>query len=124
MASRGVKWLSTTLVDRRTVRGSDQIPALETVKAIRDAGGEADANFSASVADFKAAEGMVEQAVDTFGRIDIVVNNAGNLRDVIFHKMTEDDWIQLSQFTLKVASTPRALRPRTFVNRSRVVLST
>ena len=35
---------------------------------------------------------MIEQAMDTFGAIDIVVNNAGNLRDVIFHKMTEDDW--------------------------------
>ena len=71
--------------------GADRAPALETVSAIRDAGGEAEANFD-SVADFAAAQGMVEQAVDCFGRIDIVVNNAGILRDAIFHKMTEEDW--------------------------------
>ena len=35
---------------------------------------------------------MVTRAVDTFGQIDIVVNNAGILRDVIFHKMTDEDW--------------------------------
>ena len=35
---------------------------------------------------------MVQRAVDTFGKIDVVVNNAGILRDVIFHKMTDEDW--------------------------------
>ena len=63
--------------------GEDRIPALETVAAIRDAGGEAEANFD-SVVDFVAAQRMVEQAVDRFGGIDIVVNNAGILRDAIF----------------------------------------
>lgn len=66
-------------------------PALETVKAIRDAGGEAEANFG-SVADRGAARAMIEQARDTWGRLDVVVNNAGILRDVIFHKMTFEDW--------------------------------
>ena len=45
-----------------------------------------------SVADFDAAGRIVQKAVDTFGRVDCVVNNAGILRDVIFHKMTFDDW--------------------------------
>ncbi len=66
-------------------------PAMEVVKAIRDAGGEAEANFG-SVADRKATEAMVEQALDVFGGLDVVVNNAGILRDVIFHKMTYEDW--------------------------------
>ena len=80
--------------------GEYQIPAMETVKAIRDLGGEAEANFN-SVADNKAAHGMIEQALDCFGRIDIVINNAGNLRDVIFHKMTEDDWDAVINVHLK-----------------------
>jgi NAD(P)-dependent dehydrogenase (short-subunit alcohol dehydrogenase family) len=64
---------------------------MEVVAAVRDAGSDAVANYD-SVADFAAAERMVAQAVEAFGRIDIVVNNAGILRDVIFHRMTEEDW--------------------------------
>jgi NADP-dependent 3-hydroxy acid dehydrogenase YdfG len=44
------------------------------------------------VSEAASAKAMVDRAVDTFGKIDIVVNNAGILRDVIFHKMTEQDW--------------------------------
>jgi len=71
--------------------GADATPAQETVAAIEAAGGRAAVNGD-SVADFAAAGRMVEQAVDTFGRIDGVVNVAGILRDVIFHKMSEADW--------------------------------
>ena len=92
--------------------GEDRIPALETVAAIRDAGGEAEANFD-SVVDFAAAQRMVEQAVDRFGGIDIVVNNAGILRDAIFHKMTEDDWDAVIGVHLKGSfNTSRAAAPR------------
>ena len=92
--------------------GEDRIPALETVAAIRDAGGEAEANFD-SVVDFAAAQRMVEQAVDRFGGIDIVINNAGILRDAIFHKMTEDDWDAVIGVHLKGSfNTSRAAAPR------------
>ena len=92
--------------------GEDRIPALETVAAIRDAGGEAEANFD-SVVDFAAAQAMVEQAVDRFGGIDIVVNNAGILRDAIFHKMTEEDWDAVIGVHLKGSfNTSRAAAPR------------
>ena len=92
--------------------GEDRTPALETVKAIRDAGGEAEANFD-SVADFAAAQAMVEQALDCFGRIDVVVNNAGILRDAIFHKMTEEDWDAVIDVHLKGSfNTSRAAAPR------------
>ena len=92
--------------------GEDRIPALETVAAIRDAGGEAEANFD-SVVDFAAAQRMVELAVDRFGGIDIVVNNAGILRDAIFHKMTEDDWDAVIGVHLKGSfNTSRAAAPR------------
>jgi len=92
--------------------GDDQRPAQETVAAIREAGGEAEANFD-SVADFAAAQGMVDQALDRFGGIDIVVNNAGILRDAIFHKMTEEDWDAVIGVHLKGSfNTSRAAAPR------------
>jgi len=92
--------------------GEDRAPALETVGAIRDAGGEAEANFD-SVAEFAAAQGMVEQALDCFARIDVVVNNAGILRDAIFHKMTEEDWDAVIDVHLKGSfNTSRAAAPR------------
>ncbi|MBT6095989.1 MAG: SDR family NAD(P)-dependent oxidoreductase [Rhodospirillaceae bacterium] len=100
MASRGAKVIVNDLGGTADGEGADQIPAMETVKAIRDAGGEAEANFD-SVSDFNAAQKMVDQAVDTFGSIDIIVNNAGILRDVIFHKMTEDDWDSVINVHLK-----------------------
>ena len=58
---------------------------------IRAAGGEAVSN-SESVTSLKAVEGMVEQARDTFGGLHAVINPAGILRDVMFHKMSEQDW--------------------------------
>ena len=92
--------------------GEDRVPALETVKAIRDARGEAEANFD-SVADFAAAQRMVEQAIDCFGQIDVVVNNAGILRDAIFHKMTEEDWDAVINVHLKGSfNTSRAAATR------------
>jgi len=66
-------------------------PANEVVRDIKASGGEAVADYG-SVSDPVSAREMVARAVDTFGRIDVVVNNAGILRDVIFHKMTDEDW--------------------------------
>ncbi|MFN7055360.1 SDR family NAD(P)-dependent oxidoreductase [Hyphomonas sp.] len=64
----------------------------ETVAAeIRAAGGEAISN-SESVTDYAAVAGMVTQALDTYGRLDGIVNPAGILRDGMFHKMPESDW--------------------------------
>ena len=48
-----------------------------------------------SVAAWGSAQKIIQAALDHFGRIDAVVNNAGILRDVIFHKMTEDDWLSV-----------------------------
>lgn len=71
--------------------GGDVSPAQSVVDEIVAAGGEAIANGD-SVASWDGGQAMVQAAVDAFGRIDAVVNNAGNLRDVLFHKMTEDDF--------------------------------
>jgi len=90
-AAEGAKVVVNDLGGDVAGAGADATPAQEVVKEIEAAGGEAVVNGD-SVADFEAAKGMVKQAVDTFGKIDGVVNVAGILRDVIFHKMTQDDW--------------------------------
>jgi NAD(P)-dependent dehydrogenase (short-subunit alcohol dehydrogenase family) len=71
--------------------GADQTPAQSVVNEIVAAGGRAVANYD-SVADWDAAHSIVATAIKNFGRIDGVVNNAGILRDVIFHKMTKADF--------------------------------
>ena len=71
--------------------GMDQTPAEEVVSEIRKKGGEAVASYD-SVAEWDSAHRIVETAMDRFGRIDCVVNNAGILRDVIFHKMSYEDF--------------------------------
>ena len=82
--------------------GSDTTPAQEVVDEIKKTGGEAAANYD-SVAEFKSAQKIVQCAFDSFGRIDCVVNNAGILRDVIFHKMAEADWDAVIDVMLKGA---------------------
>jgi NAD(P)-dependent dehydrogenase (short-subunit alcohol dehydrogenase family) len=70
---------------------ADLGPASEVVSEIRAAGGTAAANGD-SVADPPAAQRIVGTALDAFGRLDCVVNNAGILRDRIFHRMSHVDW--------------------------------
>ncbi len=91
MAKEGAKVVVNDIGASLEGAGTDQSPADEVVAEIRKNGGEAVASFD-SVADFDSAQKVVQAAVDTFGRVDCVVNNAGILRDVIFHKMTFDDW--------------------------------
>lgn len=70
---------------------SDESPAEQVVAEIEALGGRAVANHD-SVAEWLGAGAMVKTAIDRFGRIDAVVNNAGNLRDMFFHKMGPDDF--------------------------------
>ena len=71
--------------------GGDAAPAQQTADDIIAAGGRAYANL-ASVTDPLGAASIIEDAVQRFGRIDAVVNNAGILRDTIWHKMSHEDW--------------------------------
>ncbi len=66
-------------------------PADEVVAQIKEAGGDAAANYE-SVAEMAAGERMVQQALDSFGRLDILINNAGILRDRMVFNMTEEEW--------------------------------
>jgi NAD(P)-dependent dehydrogenase (short-subunit alcohol dehydrogenase family) len=79
--------------------GGEQ-PAHEVVAQIKAMGGQAVVD-GGSVADWNAANRMVEAAVNTFGRIDIVVNNAGILRDVMFHRMNETEFDEVIAVHLK-----------------------
>lgn len=72
-------------------RGADQSVAEAVAREIKSAGGEAIADHG-NVADYEAAYGMVKQAIDTWGRLDIVVSNAGFLRDLALHNMKPEDW--------------------------------
>lgn len=99
-AQHGAKVVVNDLGGTEKGEGADRTPAMEVVGDIKDAGGEAVANYD-SVSDFAAAENMVSQAIDSFGKLDVVVNNAGILRDVIFHKMTENDWDSVISVHLK-----------------------
>ena len=102
MADQGAKVVVNDIGVSLTGEGGDATPAQEVVNEIKRAGGDAVANAD-SVAEWSSAHRIVECAVDNFGRIDAVVNNAGILRDVIFHKMTEDDWDAVVNVMLKGA---------------------
>jgi NAD(P)-dependent dehydrogenase (short-subunit alcohol dehydrogenase family) len=75
-------------------------PALEVVAAIQAMGGEAAVN-GGSVSDWNAAHQMVRETVERFGQIDIVINNAGILRDVMFHRMSEQEFDAVMAVHLK-----------------------
>jgi len=71
--------------------GVDNTPAQSVVAQIRAAGGHAVANLD-SVSSWASAQHIVTAAMDSFGRVDAVINNAGILRDRMFHKMNPDEW--------------------------------
>ena len=92
LAEQGAKVVVNDLGgDRSGESGEDDGPALQVVQEIEAMGGEAVAN-GGNVADFEAAGEMVQQAIDTFGRLDVVINNAGILRDRMLVNMSEAEW--------------------------------
>jgi NAD(P)-dependent dehydrogenase (short-subunit alcohol dehydrogenase family) len=91
MAAEGARVVVNDVGASVSGEGQDDAPAKQVVREIVEAGGEAIANDD-SVAGWDSAHRLVQAAVDTFGRVDCVVNNAGILRDRIFHRMTRDDW--------------------------------
>jgi NAD(P)-dependent dehydrogenase (short-subunit alcohol dehydrogenase family) len=90
-AAEGAKVVVNDLGGSAEGVGADAGPAAEVVEAIRGAGGEAVASVD-SVSDPDGAEAIVQTALDAFGRLDAVVNNAGILRDGIFHRMSPEDF--------------------------------
>ena len=100
LANQGAKVVVNDLGGDMDGSGSDLSPAQEVVNEIIEMGGEAIVN-GANVADFAAAGEMVQQAIDTWGRLDILINNAGILRDRMIFSMSEDDFDAVINVHLK-----------------------
>jgi len=104
-ASEGAKVVVNDLGGGVDGSGGEAGPAQLVVDEIRAMGGEAVANTD-SVADFAGAERLVATAVDTFGRLDVLVNNAGILRDRMLANMTEEEWDAVIHVHLKGTFCP------------------
>ena len=90
-ARQGAKLVVNDLGGERTGEGASKGPAEQVVDEIKAMGGEAIANGE-DVSDWEGAGRMVQAAIDTFGGLDVVVNNAGILRDRMLTNMTIDEW--------------------------------
>ena len=105
LAKHGAKVLVNDLGGDAAGHGADLTPAQQVVEEIRAAGGEAAVN-GCDVSNWTAAGQMVQQAIETFGRLDILINNAGILRDRMFVNMTEADWDDVVRVHLKGTAAP------------------
>ncbi len=92
MAGQGAKIIINDVGASVSGEGASATPAQQTKQLIEQRGGIAEISTD-SVSEWGSAHKIIQAALDHFGRIDIVVNNAGILRDVIFHKMTPEDWL-------------------------------
>ena len=99
LAGAGAKVVVNDIGASLAGEGADQGPAERVAGEIRARGGGAAANTD-SVSTWAGANRIVQTALDAFGRIDCVVNNAGILRDRLFHKMTVEDWEAVIQVHL------------------------
>src|SRR5262247_3754917 len=118
MARQGARVVVNDYGGSEVGTGSDRKPADEAVDEIRREGGEAVANYD-SVASMAGGQAIVKTALDAFGRLDVVVNNAGILRDRMIFNMTEEEWDAVIDTHLKgTFAVTRAAAPRMKEQRS------
>ncbi|OLB41459.1 MAG: 3-hydroxyacyl-CoA dehydrogenase [Candidatus Rokubacteria bacterium 13_2_20CM_2_64_8] len=118
MAQLGARVVVNDYGGSEAGQGTTQAPANEVVEEIRKAGGQAVASYD-SVATMAGGERIVQTAIDAFGRLDIVVNNAGILRDRMIFNMTEEEWDAVIDTHLKgTFAVTRAAAPRMKEQRS------
>lgn len=91
LAKRGAKVVVNDLGGTRDGVGHDDAAANKVVEEIKALGGEAAPNYD-NVSTVQGGENIVKTAIDNFGKVDILINNAGILRDKSFTKMEEDNW--------------------------------
>ncbi len=104
-AAQGAKVVVNDLGAKVDGTGADAGPASEVVAAIKDMGGEAIANGD-DVSDFEGAKRLIESAVSTFGGVDVLVNNAGILRDRMLINMTPEEWDAVIRVHLRGTYAP------------------
>ncbi|HDM32264.1 MAG TPA: SDR family oxidoreductase [Deltaproteobacteria bacterium] len=102
LAKRGAKVVVNDLGGTRDGVGSSESAANKVVEEIKALGGEAVPNYD-NVATVKGGENIVKTAIDAFGKVDILINNAGILRDKSFAKMEEENWDAVVAVHLKGA---------------------
>ncbi len=100
LASEGAAVVVNDLGGGAAGDGKDQTPAQQVVDEITTKGGRAVANYD-SVSSWSGAEALVQQAVDEFGRLDVLINNAGILRDKMSFNMEEAEWDAVIDVHLK-----------------------
>jgi len=100
LAAEGAAVVVNDLGGETTGEGSDQRPAQQVVDEITAAGGRGAANYD-DISSWTGGQSLVAQAVDTFGGLDVVVNNAGILRDKMSYNMDENDWDSVINVHLK-----------------------
>jgi len=105
LAEHGAKVVVNDLGSEPDGTGAATGPAHDVVAEIVAAGGEAVANGD-DVSDFAGAKALVDQAIDTYGRLDVLVNNAGILRDRMLVNMTEAEWDAVIKVHLKGTFAP------------------
>ncbi|MFN8025423.1 MAG: SDR family oxidoreductase [Acidimicrobiia bacterium] len=105
LARHGAKVVVNDIGAARDGSGHDDGPAAAVVAEIEAIGGEAVANTN-DVSSFDGAGALVQQAIDTFGGLDVLVNNAGILRDRMVFSMTEDEWDAVIRVHLKGTFAP------------------
>ena len=112
MAASGARVVVNDLGGAADGSGGAASPADDVVREIRDSGGEAAASYD-SVTTMAGGERIVQSAVERFGRVDVVVNNAGIVRDRMIFNMTEEEWDSVIAVHLKGSfALTRAAAPR------------
>jgi NAD(P)-dependent dehydrogenase (short-subunit alcohol dehydrogenase family) len=105
LAAHGAKVVVNDLGGGVDGTGGDASPAQQVVDEIKAKGGEAVANGD-SVSSFEGAQRLINTALDAFGTLDVVVNNAGILRDRMLANMTEEEWDSVINVHLKGTFAP------------------
>jgi len=125
LASRGAKVVVNDLGGSRDGTGAGTNMADQVVDEIKAAGGEAVADYH-GVDTAEGGEAIVKTALDAFGKIDIVIANAGILRDRAFHNLTEEDWDKI--FAVHVKGSFNVIQPAFRImrqnNYGRIVVTT